>query len=137
MTIDPRRPPQRRGYAMVAVLIFVILFLGLWSIAAQGVSSLLRVEQARARRVARDANYLPHRKALAQAAAAFQLGYPPTNPYECQVVVDGAAYALTFTIDPSGNDPTAWLVTTSQPADPGLPPLDPSQFPASPPMTSN
>jgi hypothetical protein len=119
---------------MVAVVVFVLGFLGLWTVAARQISSMLRVEQARARRIARDAAGLPARKALAQALAALELGYPPANPYVCQVTIDGTEFAVTYTINPTTEDPTDWLVTASTITDPGLPALDPSQFEANPPM---
>jgi hypothetical protein len=127
-----RPRPQRRGYAMVVVVMFVILFLGLWSLAARQVSSLLRVEQARAHRVARDVTNLPARRALAQALAALQVGYPPRNPYNCQVSIDGNPFTLTFTIDPSSNDPHAWEVKAATSTDTSLP-LDPALFTQDPP----
>lgn len=128
-----RPRPHRRGYAMVVVVMFVILFLGLWSLAARQVSSLLRVEQARAHRVARDVTNLPARRALAQALAALQVGYPPTNPYNCQMSIDGNPFTLTFTIDPSSNDPHAWEVQAATNADPSLLTLDPALFGQDPP----
>jgi hypothetical protein len=128
-----RLRPRRRGYAMVAVVVFVLVFLGLWTIAARQISSMLRVEQARAKRIARDAAALPSRQALAQALAALESGYPPTNPYVCLVTVGPTEFAVTFTINPATEDPTDWLVTASTTTDPGLPALDPSQFEPSPP----
>jgi hypothetical protein len=128
-----RPRPQRRGYAMVVVVMFVILFLGLWSLAARQVSSLLRVEQARAHRVARDVTNLPARRALAQALAALQVGYPPRNPYVCQVSIDGNPFTLTFAIDTSSNDTHAWEVQAATNTDTSLPTLAPSQFGPTPP----
>lgn len=128
-----RPRPRRRGYAMVAVVAFVLVFLGLWTVAARQISSMLRIEQARAKRIARDAAALPARKALAQALAALESGYPPANPYTCLVTVDSTEFAVTYTINPDTEDPTDWLVTASTTVDPGLPALDPGEFKASPP----
>jgi hypothetical protein len=124
---------RRRGYAMVAVVMFVLVFLGLWTVAARQISSMLRVEQARAKRIARDAAALPSRQALAQALAALESGFPPTNPYVCLVTVGSTEFAVTFVINPDTEDPTDWLVTASTITDPGLPVLDASQFEPSPP----
>ncbi len=126
--------PRRRGFAMVAVVVFVLIFLGLWTVAARQISSMLRVEQARARRIARDAAALPSRKALALALAALESGYPPSNPYVCFVMVDSTEFAVTYAINPATEDPTDWIVTASTIVDPGLPALDPAQFGATPPM---
>ena len=48
-----RRRRRRPGYAMVIVVLFVLLFLGLWGRAARQVGSMIRIEEARARRVRR------------------------------------------------------------------------------------
>ena len=125
--------PRRRGFAMVAVVVFVLVFLGLWTVAARQISSMLRVEQARAKRVGATSPHCP-RKALAQALAALESGYPPANPYTCLVTVDSTEFAVTYTINPDTEDPTDWLVTASTITDPGLPALDPSQFEPTPPM---
>ena len=119
---------------MVAVVVFIVVFLGLWTLAARQISSMLRVEQARARRIARDAAALPARRALAKALAALESGYPPTNPYTCFVAIDATEFALTFTINPDTEDPTDWLVVASTITDPGLPALDPAHFEATPPV---
>ena len=126
--------PRRRGYAMVAVVVFVLGFLGLWTVAARQISSMLRVEQARAKRIARDAAALASRQALAQALAALESGYPPANPYVCLVMAGGTEFAITYQINPDTEDPTDWLVSASTTTDPGLPALDPAEFEATPPM---
>jgi hypothetical protein len=125
--------PRRRGYAMVIVVVFVLGFLGLWTVAARQIGSMLRVEQARAKRIARDAAALASRQALAQAMAALEIGYPPMNPYTCLVMAGSTEFAVTFQIDPDTGDPADWLVTASTTIDPGLPALDPAQFEAVPP----
>jgi Tfp pilus assembly protein PilV len=119
---------------MVAVVVFVIGFLGLWTVAARQISSMLRVEQARAKRIARDAAALASRQALAQALAALESGYPPANPYVCLVTAGSTEFAVTYQINPDSEDPSDWLVTASTTVDPGLPALDPAEFEATPPM---
>ena len=126
--------PRRRGYALVAVVVFVLGFLGLWTVAARQISSMLRVEQARAKRIARDAAALPSRQALARALYALESGYPPSSPYTCVVLAGSTEFAVTFQIDPDTGDPSDWIVTASTTVDPGLPALDPAQFEATPPM---
>lgn len=118
---------------MVAVVVFVLGFLGLWTVAARQISSMLRIEQARVKRIARDAAALPARKALARALAALESGYPPSNNYVCQVTIDSTEFALTFAINPDTEDPTDWIVTASTITDPGLPALDPGEFEPAPP----
>jgi hypothetical protein len=45
-TIRTRRLPERRGYALVLVFVFVVVFLGLLSVAWCHVASALRIERA-------------------------------------------------------------------------------------------
>jgi hypothetical protein len=135
--------PRRRGYAMVAVVAFVLIFLGLWTVAARQIDTMLRIEQARSNRIKREGpqGNLPALRALAQAIEAFNWGYPPPNdpshpspacPCYRTVTVDGTEFAIEFAVNP--DDPTDWTVTVSTMVDPGMPPLDPSQFEASPSM---
>ena len=132
------RPRNRRGYAMVLVVLFVVLFLGLWGQAARQIGSMIRIEEARAHRVRRDAARLPIEAALARALAALELGFPPSPLYTCGITTsDGAAFAATFRQDPER--PDEWIVSvepTSEGLLPPLPPLDPAQFAAAPPPSS-
>jgi hypothetical protein len=126
------RPP-RRGYAMVAVVLFVMLFLGLWGVAARQLGSMLRIEQARVRRVQRDLDDLGATQALAKALAALEIGFPKTTPYTCRVDVGGIYFALTFTRNPDGSDLTAWSVQATPTTDLTAPILDLGQFQSTPP----
>jgi Tfp pilus assembly protein PilV len=81
--MNPR--PRRRGYAMVAVVVFVMLFLGLWGLAARQIGSLLRIEQARANRVQADSKGLPRMRVLAKALAALEVAFPAKQYYQCKV----------------------------------------------------
>jgi hypothetical protein len=129
--MTPRAP--RRGYAMVAVVLFVMLFLGLWGVAGRQLGSMLRIEQARARRVQRDLDGLGATQALAKALAALEVGFPRTTPYTCRVNVGGTDFALTFTRNPDGSDPTAWSLQATPTTDLTAPTLDPGQFQPTPP----
>ena len=122
-----RRRKSRSGYAMVLVLVFVVLFLGLWSIAARQVGSMLRIEQARAGRVSRDAERLPAATVLAQALASLETGYPPSSPYTCSLLAaNGNLFAITFTRDLTTTD--QWIVSVAPTSDETLPPLNCAQF---------
>jgi hypothetical protein len=118
---------RRRGYALVVVLLFLTLFMGLWGIAARQIGTMLRIEQARARQARRNADALPAMSVLAQGLAALEVGYPPTTPYVVDVV--GTGYTLTYIRDSSST--TDWLVQVT-PTDPNNPML-PQQFNCSPP----
>lgn len=116
--------PRRRGYAMVAVVAFVLIFLGLWTVAARQINTMLRVEQARHNRILADQANLAARQALAQALAALGSGYPPSSPYYCRY---GSDFEIAFT-NPDPADYTAWTVTVSPSPDLSLPALDPFLF---------
>src|SRR5437868_2197773 len=94
------RPRYRRGYSMILVVLFLVVFLGIWGQAARQVGSMLRIEQARAQRIRRDAARLPAEEGLAKALAALESGFPPTNPYTCSYTSSsGDLVSITFTRD--------------------------------------
>lgn len=129
------RPRNRRGYAMVLVVLFVVLFLGLWGQAARQIGSTIRIEEARARRVRRDAARLPAEVALSQALAALELGFPPSPSYTCRISTpDGSTYAATFLRDPQR--PDEWVASVEPTSDDSLSTFDPTQFAAAPPSSS-
>lgn len=123
-----RRRRKRRGYAMVMVVLFLLLFLGLWGQAARQIGSLIRTEEARARRVHQDIDRLPATRALAHGLAALEKGFPPHSPY---TVADGNLFAITYDRDADHAD--EWTVSVAPTVDNTLPLLDPSQFQADPP----
>ena len=132
------RRTRRRGYALIMVVLFVTLYLSLWSVAARQVATMLRIEQARSQQINRDAAALPAIAALAQGLEALEVGYPPASPYV--VAVSGTSFSLIYTQAGASQGGTSWTVqvvpTTDQvePTDPNHPDLDPSQFqPTSPP----
>jgi hypothetical protein len=113
------------------VVLFMVLFLGMWSLAARQIGTMLRIEQGRARRVQRDLDVLPVKTALAQALAALEGGYPPSSPYTCGVPVNGDTYAVTFERD--AGQPDEWTIQAAPAIEEGVPLLDPAQFAATPP----
>jgi hypothetical protein len=138
--MNPR--PRRRGYAMVAVVVFVMLFLGLWGLAARQIGSLLRIEQARANRVQADSKGLPRMRVLAKAVAALEVAFPATQYYQCKVqdaAPDGTGpwFVVNFQLltGPAAN-PSQWTIEVGAETDgsnpfpptlgnfsqPGLPP---------------
>jgi hypothetical protein len=133
--MNPR--PRRRGYAMVAVVVFVMLFLGLWGLAARQLGSMLRIEQARASRVLADSIALPKMRVLAKAVAAIEVKFPPRQSYPCQVQDDvsggsGTWFVVTFQLltDPSIPQ-SQWTIKVGDPSDgigPNPPRLDSSLF---------
>ncbi len=127
------RRSTRDGYAMVLVVLFLVMFLGLWGLAGRQIGSMLRIEEARARRVRRDVERLAAGEALAKAVTALEVGYPPTSSYICRVQgTDGSLFAVTFEQDPQ--QPDEWGLSISPTSETTLPPLDPAQFAVTPPV---
>ncbi|MDG3007703.1 hypothetical protein [Paludisphaera mucosa] len=130
-----RRRSQRRGYAMVMVVLFVTLMLGLWSLASREIGTLLRIEQARASRVQRDKDSLPGRKAMAKALSvaldALAGGYPRSTSLTRAIYVGEDQFALTFACDP--DHPEEWTIQVTPTTEVGLESLDASLFSATPP----
>jgi hypothetical protein len=122
----------RRGYALVMVLLFLTLFMGLWGIAGRQIGTMLRIEQARVRQANSDAVALPAMSALAQGLAALEVGYPPSSPYV--VVVGNTGFTLAYTLVGSSDPTSTWSVQVAPnssllpPTDPNHPLLDTHQF---------
>lgn len=126
------RCPTRRGYTLVLVVLFLVLFLGLWGQAARQIGSMIRIEEARAARVRRDAARLQGEAVLAQALAALETGFPTTSPYTCAMTApNGSTFAATFVRDPVSTD--EWVVSAEPTTDDSLPPFDSGFFVATPP----
>ena len=77
--------PVRRGYAMVIVLMFIVLFLAMLGVVCRELAGALRVESLHAIEVQRDEGSI---QALARALALLETGLPPTNPYVCGATID-------------------------------------------------
>jgi len=92
------RTRTRRGYAMLAVLAFVILFVSLLGVAYRQTASSLRLEKARSAQAVRDAGAV---HALARAMALLETGRPPSDPCIRGVTLETPAgpraYTVTFT----------------------------------------
>ena len=136
MTMKPTKARRARGatIAMVLVVLFLVLFLGLWGQAARQIGSMIRIEEARARRVRRDAASSSAREALSRALAAAGGRIPSVDPVHVRPGhnSDGSAFAVSYQRDPAL--PDQWIVSVEPTADSSLAPFDVSQFgPATPP----
>lgn len=117
----------RRGYAMIMVILFLVLFMGLWGQATSQIASMIRIEEARMRRVKKDATLYPAANSLARGFAALEVGFPPSTPYACTLVAsDGTPMILTFERDADNTD--EWVVSAVPGSDGSLPAFDPAQF---------
>ena len=117
-----RRLPNRRGYALVMVLLFNVLFLMLLGVAYRQMASALRIATARTEQVQRDEGVV---SALARAMRMLETGRPPigsASSYQCYTTIGSGFFLLTFT---PGTDPSveAWSVTVvaQSQAPPGVP----------------
>jgi hypothetical protein len=125
--MNANRKRVRRGYAMIMVILFLVLFLGLWSQATGQIASMIRIEEARQRRVQRDTARLPASTSLARAIAALEVGFPPSTPYSCTATAsDGTALILTF--ERAEDNPDEWIVSAVPGSSVALPQFDPEQF---------
>lgn len=122
--------PARRGYAMVLVLLFLVLFQALLGVAYREMAAALRIVSVQAIQAQRDEGSV---HALARAMALLETGLPPANPYVCGATIETSAgprsFRVTFTLEAG----TTWSVR-SAPASPdeSLLPM-PGTFAAPPP----
>jgi hypothetical protein len=116
---------------MVIVLVFIVLFFSLWSVAYRQTAAALRVESVQSNRVVRDEGST---QAVARGLALLETGLPPSNPYACSVTVTTSSGPRSFTVTFTAEGPTQWSVQ-SVPAAPGmnLPPM-PRMFAAVSPL---
>jgi Tfp pilus assembly protein PilX len=108
---------RRRGYALMLVLVFLVLFLMFLGVAYRQVGLLLRVESVRTLRTHRDEAAT---RALARAMSLLETGLPPANPYTCRVVIDTPSGPCPLTVTFTSDDGSTWLVR-SAPGAPGQP----------------
>jgi hypothetical protein len=100
-----RRPSARRGYALLLVIVFLVLFLAMLGIAWRQVASVLRVETVRATQARRDQGCL-----LAAVKAMHELERDPTmtSPQDF-LIGDFGTFTVTFEKDTS--TPPIWTIT--------------------------
>lgn len=107
-----RRSQNRRGYALVVVLLFNVLFLMLLGVAYRQMASTIRIATVRTEQVQRDEGVV---SALARAMRMLETGRPPigsASTYQCYTTIGSGFFLLTFT---PGTDPSveAWSVTVA------------------------
>ena len=119
------RPTGRQGYTMLLVLVFLVLMMGLTSIAYRQVAAMLRVESARTSQASRDAGSLT---VAARALSLLQTGTPPTNPYECDITLDAIPTAKTYTVTMTSNVANQWTIHVEPTTDGESPTPMPATF---------
>lgn len=105
-----KRLNQRRGFAMMLVLVFIVLFMAMLGIACRQTASALRIETVRMAQIERDQGSV---HAVARGLALLETGFPPTNPYSCAVEISTSiglrSFTVTFASEVDGN----WLVKST------------------------
>ena len=116
---------SRRGYAMMMVLVFLVMFLAFLGVAMRRMAGLLRTETVHAIQVQRDQGSI---HALARALTLLETGLPPTNPYVCAVTIVTSTGSRSLTVTFTRLDDTTWTVKAA-PTEPGDTPVSmPSTF---------
>ena len=121
----PSRDQPRFGYALMLVLVFLVLFLSVLSVAYCQMAAALRAETARSLQARRDEGSI---HALARGLALLETGLPPSDPYVCGVMIDTSAGARSFTVSFASEGGTYWTVCSTPTAANETPPSMPSTF---------
>ena len=120
---SPRR--QRRGYALLAVLVFLALSLIFVGVNQRRLDAVLRVD--RARLLADDFSQGPVR-ATGLALALLETGLPPSNPYDCGVSMTTPTGVRCFAVQFSSSAPGSWSIHVAPVADLAALPTLPATF---------
>jgi hypothetical protein len=120
-----RRKNPRRGYAMLLVFLFLVLFLLFLGLAYTRLSSALRIETARAQQAQRDQGPIP---AVGLGLALLETGLPPSDPYVCAVTITGAGGPTSYTVTFQSEGVNDWSVTAAPTAPNSNPQPMPSTF---------
>jgi hypothetical protein len=101
-----RTPLARRGYALVLVMVFLVIFLAMLGTAWRQVASVLRVETARSVQTRRDRGCL---LAAIKGMHYLETAATPSSPQE-YVIPDFPDYSFTVTFEQDVTDTTVWTV---------------------------
>ena len=121
MTIRNNPPrTRRRGYAMIAVLVFLALMLTMLAIGQRRLGSVLRVESRFVEAEGRG----DRARAMGKALDTLWTGPPPSDYYVCATVIETSAGPKSYTITFDKKGGSHWDVQV-EPTAPGddLPPL--------------
>src|SRR5439155_17039615 len=120
-----RRAPGRRGYAMMLVLVFILLFLSLLGVAFRQASAALRIETGHTQQVQRDEGSV---HAVARGVLLLETGLPPSTPYVCAVTIPTSAGPRSFLVTFTSLGSTSWSVRAAPTQAGENPPPMPSTF---------
>jgi hypothetical protein len=117
---------QRRGYSMLAVLVFLAVSLMFIAVGQRRISSQLRLERARIE--VEDFNEGPV-QAAAKALALLETGLPPANPYECGVTLSTSTGPRSYSVRFVQSVADQWSVQVAPVDSLGSLPSMPAVFP--------
>jgi Tfp pilus assembly protein PilX len=135
------RVQNRRGFALVLVVVTIVVLLGFWAMAYRETASLIRVESSRLLNQTRAVQSVHAMTALDQALTLLEVKIPTnrqTYVYTCPVnVTPPAMFTVTFTpnsqLPGASNGWTVQVTPGSSTANLPLPsPGDNPQWPSSP-----
>jgi hypothetical protein len=122
--------PGRRGYALLLVLVFIVLFLLLLGVAWRRVASALRIASVRTVEVQRDEGAL---HALARGMHLLETGLPPTNSYVCGTTINTSSGPRSYTVAFTLEEGTTYSVHVDLTQPTESPPAMPDTFAPDPP----
>jgi hypothetical protein len=84
--------------ALALVLIYTTLILSIWSVANRQTVDLVRLKERLWQREMENQEVRCRRLALAYGLALLETGRPPSDPYECEAVVQTPSGSLAFVV---------------------------------------
>jgi hypothetical protein len=114
-------PSPRRGYALMMVLVFLVLFLAVLGVCYRHIAAMLRIESVNQIRIVHDQGCV---EVLARAMALLESGLPPSNPFVCGATQTTSIGPKTMKIAFSLREDGLWQVRVSPAqSDERLPPM--------------
>ncbi len=105
-----KRRHHSRGFALPAVVLFLMNAFGAWAVFFHSSSSVIRIEQARLERETRTSWDAP---AIAMAMRLLQSGMPPSDPYSCKVALAQDSQTRFVLLTFEQTTLTRWTVTAA------------------------
>ncbi len=102
-----RKRSTRRGFALLLVMIFVVLFLAVLGVAWRRMASALRIASVRTVQTQRDQGSTV---AMALAMHLLETGVPPGSPYACGVTIPTSTGLRCYTVTFTAVGETGWTV---------------------------
>jgi hypothetical protein len=98
---------KRKGYALLLVLAFVLLFAAVLAVAYSQIESTLRIDTVRTQQSRRDEGSV---NAIARGLALLETGTPPSDPYSCEVTITTSTGARDYLVTFTSSGTNSWTV---------------------------